>query len=59
MAVKAAEEFILNCHCCNKDLVPSDTRIPTYREGRFWYECYDCYNKNGGVTWAKLNRIGD
>ena len=52
MGVKAAEDFITHCHRCNKEFTKPDVRIPSYREGRFWYECLECFEKEGGVTWV-------
>lgn len=54
MGVKAAEDFIKNCHRCGKAFEKQDVRIPTYREDRFWYECLECFERLGGITW-----IGD
>ena len=51
-----AEEKITNCHRCGKEFQKQNVRIPTYREGRFWFECLDCFNAFGGVTWAKNTR---
>lgn len=51
MAVKAAEDFIKNCHRCNREITGEDVLTASYREGRFWYECLDCFEKQGGVTW--------
>ena len=55
MGVKAAEDFIPNCHRCGMEFNKADVRIPTYREGRVWYECLECFERLGGVTWAKCS----
>ena len=52
-APKAAEHEVKNCHRCNKTFQPQDVRIPAFREGRYWYECLECFEELGGVTWAK------
>lgn len=51
-APKAAEHEVKNCQRCNKAFQPQDVRIPAFRENRFWYECLECFNKLGGVTWV-------
>jgi len=55
MAVKAAEEFITNCHRCNKDFVKSDVRIATPKRNEpsaYWYLCLDCFMEEGQAWWA-------
>lgn len=52
MGVKTAEDFVTHCHACNKEFKKQDVRIVTFRQDRFWYECFDCYEKLGGVTWV-------
>lgn len=51
MAVPTAEDGIKVCHVCAKQFEKQDVRIPTYREGRFWFECIECFEERGGVTW--------
>lgn len=52
-APSAAEQGITHCQACGKEFQKSNVRVPTYREGRFWFECLECFEKLGGVTWAK------
>lgn len=52
MGVKAAEDGVTHCHRCNKTFQPQDVRIPAYREGRYWYECLECFDQLGGATWT-------
>lgn len=58
MAVKTAEDFILNCHRCNKAFDKADIRIATPKKGVanvFWFLCMDCFKEEGGVWWSKCD----
>lgn len=52
-APKTGEDSVKHCHRCGKEFEKHMVRVPTYREGRFWFECLDCFQKLGGVTWAR------
>ena len=52
-APSAAENGITHCQVCGKEFLKSNVRVPTYRDNRFWFECLDCFQRLGGVTWAR------
>jgi len=52
VGVKTADDCVTNCHRCDRPFVPADVRATAYRDGRFWFECIECFDIQGGVTWV-------